>query len=169
MQETWVDPQVWKIPRKRKGQLTLVFLPGKIPWTEEPDRLQSMKSQSDTTQQINNKHRVILEIVLKTIPASAGSPSFTVKWTVRQLQENHFLKAQRKGWMYMCSISLLPPECFPERQQHWGREGPLKSVSRLLGCRAQAPIFQESKFLYTQWEMKKQMTPPQNYQVSSWM
>ena len=32
-------PEVRKIPRRRKWQPTLVFLPGKIPWTEEPGEL----------------------------------------------------------------------------------------------------------------------------------
>ena len=39
------DPWVKKIPWSRKWQPTLIFLPGKIPWTEEPSRLQSMGSQ----------------------------------------------------------------------------------------------------------------------------
>ena len=38
------NPWVRKIPRKRKWQPTPVFSPGKIPWIEEPDRLQSMGS-----------------------------------------------------------------------------------------------------------------------------
>ena len=37
--------QKGKIPWRRKWQPTSVFLPGKIPWTEEPDRLQSIESQ----------------------------------------------------------------------------------------------------------------------------
>ena len=41
MRETWVG----KIPWRRAWQPTLVFLPGKIPWTEEPGGLQSMGSQ----------------------------------------------------------------------------------------------------------------------------
>ena len=43
--ETWFDPWVRKTPWRRKWQPTPVFLPGKIPWTEEPGRLQSMGSQ----------------------------------------------------------------------------------------------------------------------------
>ena len=39
------NPWVGKIPWKRKWQSTPVPLPGKIPWTEEPSRLQSMGSQ----------------------------------------------------------------------------------------------------------------------------
>ena len=39
------DPWVGKIPWRRKWQLTPVFLTWKIPWTEEPDRLQSMGLQ----------------------------------------------------------------------------------------------------------------------------
>ena len=39
------NPWVGKIPWRSKCQLTPVFLPGKIPWTEEPGGLQSMGSQ----------------------------------------------------------------------------------------------------------------------------
>ena len=39
------NPWVRKIPWRRKWQPTPVFLPGRIPWTEEPDGLLSMGSQ----------------------------------------------------------------------------------------------------------------------------
>ena len=39
------DPQVGKIPWRRAWQPIPVFLPGKIPWTEEPGGLQSMGLQ----------------------------------------------------------------------------------------------------------------------------
>ena len=39
------DPRVRKTSWSRKWQPTPVFLPGKIPWREEPDGLQSMGSQ----------------------------------------------------------------------------------------------------------------------------
>ena len=39
------DSWVGKIPWRRKWQPIPALLPGKIPWTEEPDRLQSMGSQ----------------------------------------------------------------------------------------------------------------------------
>ena len=39
------DPWVGKIPWRKKWQPTPVFLLGKIPWTEEPGRLQSMWSK----------------------------------------------------------------------------------------------------------------------------
>ena len=42
------NPGVRKIPWRRAGQPTPVFLPGESPWTEEPGRLQSMGSQSWT-------------------------------------------------------------------------------------------------------------------------
>ena len=40
-----LTPGVRKIPRRRKWQPTPVFLPGNIPWTEEPGGLQSVGSQ----------------------------------------------------------------------------------------------------------------------------
>ena len=39
------NPWIRKIPWRRKCQPTPVFLPGKIPWTEEPGGLQSMEPQ----------------------------------------------------------------------------------------------------------------------------
>ena len=46
MKETtgW-DSWVGKIPWRREGQPTPVFLPGESPWTAEPGRLQSMGLQ----------------------------------------------------------------------------------------------------------------------------
>ena len=39
-----------KDPWRRKWQTSLIFLSGKIPWTEEPGGLQSMGSQIDMTE-----------------------------------------------------------------------------------------------------------------------
>ena len=39
------SPWVGKIPWRRAWQPTPIFLPGESPWTEEPDGLQSMRSQ----------------------------------------------------------------------------------------------------------------------------
>ena len=39
------DPWVGEIPWSRKWEATLAFLPGKIPWTEEPSSLQFTGSQ----------------------------------------------------------------------------------------------------------------------------
>ena len=44
IQETQVQSLVQKDPWRRKWQPTPVFLPGEIPWTEEPGGLQSMGS-----------------------------------------------------------------------------------------------------------------------------
>ena len=50
------DPWVGKIPWRRKWQPTLVFLPGKILWTEDPGGLHSMGSQElDMTEQLNHQ------------------------------------------------------------------------------------------------------------------
>ena len=42
------NPWAEKIPWRRKWQLTPIFLPWEIPWTEEPGGLQSVGSQSQT-------------------------------------------------------------------------------------------------------------------------
>ena len=46
VQDTQVQSLGQKIPWERKWEATSVFLPGKIPWTEEPGGLQSMRLQS---------------------------------------------------------------------------------------------------------------------------
>ena len=45
MQGPWVQYMNQEDPWRRKWQPTPVFLPRKIPWTEEPGGLQSMKLQ----------------------------------------------------------------------------------------------------------------------------
>ena len=51
MQKTWeFNPWVRKVPWRRKWQPTPAW---KIPWTEEPDRLQSMGLKKSWTQLSN--------------------------------------------------------------------------------------------------------------------
>ena len=45
MQETWVQSLGWKDPLEEGMATHSVSLPGESPWTEEPNRLQSMGSQ----------------------------------------------------------------------------------------------------------------------------
>ena len=50
MRETWVQFLGWKDPLEKEMAVHPSILAWKIPWTEEPGRLQSMGSQeSDTT------------------------------------------------------------------------------------------------------------------------
>ena len=45
MQETWVRSLGWEDPLEEGVATHPVFLPGESPWTEEPDRLQSIRTQ----------------------------------------------------------------------------------------------------------------------------
>ena len=45
MQETQVQPLGWKDPLEKRMATHSSILPWRIPWTEEPGRLQSMGSQ----------------------------------------------------------------------------------------------------------------------------
>ena len=45
MQETWVQSLGWEDPLKKGMAIWSSILAWKIPWTEGPDRLQSMESQ----------------------------------------------------------------------------------------------------------------------------
>ena len=46
MQETWVQSLGWEDPLEREMAIHSRTIAWKIPWTEEPGRLQSMGSQS---------------------------------------------------------------------------------------------------------------------------
>ena len=48
IQKTWVQSLGWEDPREKEMATHSSTLVGKIPWTEKPDRLQSMESQSQT-------------------------------------------------------------------------------------------------------------------------
>ena len=45
MQETWVQSLVWEDPLEKEMEIHSSTIAWKIPWTEEPGRLQSMGSQ----------------------------------------------------------------------------------------------------------------------------
>ena len=58
MQETWVQSCVGKIPLKEEMATHSSSLAWRIPWTEEPGRLQSMGLKSRTRlKQLNNNFR----------------------------------------------------------------------------------------------------------------
>ena len=70
MRETWFNPWVGKIPWRRAWQPTPVFLPGESPWTEEPDRPQSVGSkESDTTERLS-AYKHLTEDVYHTVSTS---------------------------------------------------------------------------------------------------
>ena len=49
------------LPWRRKWQPTLVFLPGKISWTEEPGGFTVCGvAESDTTEQVSTQHMIDL-------------------------------------------------------------------------------------------------------------
>ena len=49
MQETWVQFLVWENPLEKGMATHSSILAWRIPWTEEPDRLQSMESKELVT------------------------------------------------------------------------------------------------------------------------
>ena len=53
MWETWVRSLGWEDPLEKEMATRSSILAWRIPWTEEPGRLQSVRSQkSDTTEQL---------------------------------------------------------------------------------------------------------------------
>ena len=57
MQETWVRSMAWEDPLEKERATDSSILAWRIPWTEEPGRLQSMGSQElDMTEQLIHLH-----------------------------------------------------------------------------------------------------------------
>ena len=68
------NPWITNIPWRRKWQSIPVFLPGKIPWTEEPGRLQSMRfKELDRTERLSTTHSCLDSTELKW-------PQFICPW-----------------------------------------------------------------------------------------
>ena len=56
-QETWVRSLGWEDPLKKEMATLSSILAWRVPWTEEPGRLQSMGCKgSDTTEQLTHTH-----------------------------------------------------------------------------------------------------------------
>ena len=57
MQETWVRSLGWEDPLEKGMATHSSILVWRIPWTEEPGGLQSMRSQeSDVTERLGTQH-----------------------------------------------------------------------------------------------------------------
>ena len=57
MQETWVGSLGWEDPLEKGKAMHPNILAWRIPWTEEPGRLQSMgRKESDMTEQLSLSH-----------------------------------------------------------------------------------------------------------------
>ena len=61
MWETWVQPLGRKDPLEKEMATHSSILAWKIPWTEEPDGLQSMGSQRVRHDRVTNTHRVYVQ------------------------------------------------------------------------------------------------------------
>ena len=57
MQETQIQSLDWEDPLEKEMETHFSILAWEIPWTEKPDRIQSMESQeSNMIQQLNHHH-----------------------------------------------------------------------------------------------------------------
>ena len=121
--------RVGKIPWRRKWQPTPVFLPGKIPWTEEPGGLQSMGLQRvrhdcaikhSTRSTLKCKTATIIKIVNKCITPR----SFLILiYNLFLLPIHHYLRFLEFyvnrlkqyvvffAWLLLVSISILRFSC----------------------------------------------------------
>ena len=89
------DPWVGKIPWNRKWQPTPVFLPEKIPWTEEPGGLQFKGSQRDRHNLATQRQQQNM-IGNKWLPITLFSGFFLPVWNKLILEEMVCLQLNRQ-------------------------------------------------------------------------
>ena len=86
VQETWVRFLGQEDPLEKEMATHSSILAWRIPWTEEPDRLQSMGSQeSGTTWQLNQPQRVSW-VNIETVQGSFSFP--TILWALTSTSGN---------------------------------------------------------------------------------
>ena len=132
------DPWVRKIPWRRKWKPTAAFLPEKIPWTEEPDWLQSTGSQRVRHNLVlNNRYSIVYMydiFIHSSVDGHLGCFHVlaTVKvlyelWVYAPFQVNLFLNICPGHWNYinrlslsLCGISLfIPPKSVTGADFQW--------------------------------------------------
>ena len=68
MQETWVQSLDWEDGLEKEMETHSSILSWRIPWTEEPGRLQSMGSQElDTTEWINAQDALLYNDLIQLL------------------------------------------------------------------------------------------------------
>ena len=86
VQETWVGFLGGEDPLEKEMATYFSILAWRIPWTEEPDRLQSMGSQErGTTWQLNQPQRVSW-VNIETVQGSFSFP--TILWALTSTSGN---------------------------------------------------------------------------------
>ena len=109
------DPLVWKIPWRMKWQPTPVFL--KIPWTEEPDRLQTMGLQRGGHDSATKQHIVRTFNNTDALLNRTCKTQFKLFWIIWaifmaiaytfKLFSDHFLHKDKRWWGCACFPLLL--------------------------------------------------------------
>ena len=100
MQESWVRSLGQENPLEKGMAAHSSILVWRIPWTEEPGKLQSMESQeSDTTEQLT--HRTFLGV---------SSPFGSIMGnSLKTLTRNRMLKMSALVWSPFVNIRARPP------------------------------------------------------------
>ena len=81
MQEMWVGSLRWEGPLEKGMATHSNILAWRIPWTEEPGRLQSTGLQdSDTVEQLSHHHQVFLAVIIYPVLITVFCKLFKLKW-----------------------------------------------------------------------------------------
>ena len=110
-QETRVRSLGWEDPLKKEMAAHSSILAWKIPWTEEPGRLQSMGSQTEPAQQLNCLAHLCpqrsLQFFLTLIPSIFLQPPWPPAWILSMLGTHLPLSLCTGCRLPECSTSRL--------------------------------------------------------------
>ena len=84
MQETWVRSLGGEVPLEKEMATHSSTLAWKIPWTEEPGRLQSMGSQRVTTERLHFTSKAISSSRKHPRPEAQGANLRAAPWPTRE-------------------------------------------------------------------------------------
>ena len=120
MQEIWVQSLGWEDPLEKGMATHFSILAWKIPWAEEPGRLQSMGLQRIRHNWVTNTF--FQEIVVQSLccvwffaipwnAACKASLSFTISWSLLKLMSIESVMPSNN--LFLCHPLLLLPSIFP--------------------------------------------------------
>ena len=143
MLETWVQSLGWEDPVEKEMATHSSTLVWKIPWMEEPGRLQSMGSQSDTTEWL---YFTMFKWLLKELSSSSRIHTYTdTRWLLAVWRRCiHFADWSQDRQTPSAEPSL--PSCS-------------SSLQHLLSSSASWMIFAVKSFLYSYFFLARLICP----------
>ena len=122
VQETWAPSLGWEDPLEEEMATHSIILAWRIPWTEEPDRLQSMGPQRFEPLNLSFPNTVLYQLFSNLTPPSPVS--LVARWLQRGtqrvfpralLQQLGSGRVQARTQLHLTAAHCLPPNQLPRQ------------------------------------------------------